>query len=67
MRVDHALWGTPPGGVGAASPLRHGHVTEPQPNPALAAESLWLARSRLKNPRERYQVLTVRCGTETGP
>lgn len=48
MRVNHALWGTPPGGEGAASPLRHGHVTDPQPNPALAGESPWLALESFK-------------------
>lgn len=48
MRVNHALWGTPPGGVGAASALRPGHVTEPQPYPALAGESSWLALESFK-------------------
>lgn len=48
MRVDHALWGTPPGGVGAASPLRYGHVTGPPLNPALASATPWLCFESFK-------------------
>lgn len=43
MRVDHALWGTPPGGVGSLEPpqARSCDQTSAQPRPLPRARGFW--------------------------